>query len=196
MRAAGQPDAFVVTNGPEDGAEHTIVRAPCHAGSDETCNVLLRLDKSVARHHALITVVSQGYRVRRLGSASVRVDGKRAGMLRSRIVRNGGTISIGHTHLALDCAPDGLAHRSQGIVAESDFGWVAQQAGRYAVHGIRRAIRFAISLFGRIVSSWLAIFAVLFLIYTLVPPVRYFVNDIFAWIGYQLRYLIDTVRYG
>jgi len=196
MRAAGQPDAFVVTNGPEDGAEHTIVRAPFHVGSDESCNILLRLDKSVVRHHALITVVSQGYRIRRLGAAPVRVDGKRAGMLRSRIVRNGGTINIGHTQLALDCAPDGLAHRSQGIVAESDFGWVAQQSGRYAFRGLRHSTSFAISLFGRIVSSWLAIFAILFVIYFFVPPVRYFVNDAFSWVISNVRYLIDTVRYG
>lgn len=196
MRAAGQPDAFVVTNGPEDGAEHTIVRAPFHAGSDETCNVFLRLDKSVASHHALITVVSKGYRIRRLGPAPVHVDGKRAGLLRSRIVRNGGTISIGHTQLALDCAPDGLAHRSQGIVAESDFGWVAQQSARYALRGLRHTTGFAISLFGRIVSSWLAIFAVLFIIYAFIPPVRYFVNDRVVWLAHNVKYFIDWVRYG
>ena len=195
MRAAGQPDAFVVTNGPEDGAEHTIVRAPFHAGSHETCNLLLRLDKSVANHHALITVVSQGYRIRRLGAATVRVNGKRAGMIRSRVVRNGGIINIGHTQLALDCAPDGLAHRSQGIVAESDFGWLAQQSGRYALKGLRNAATFAISLFGRIVSSWLAIFAVLFIIYFFVPPVRYFVNDAISWLSYNVQQLIGTVRY-
>ncbi len=196
MRAAGQPDAFVVINGPEDGAEHTVVRAPFHAGCDETCNLLLRLDKSIARHHALITVVSQGYRIRSLGSAPVRVDGKRASMFRSRIVRNGGILTLGHTQLALDCAPDGLAHRSQGIVSESDFGYVAQQAVRYGFLGLRQMARIAISLFGRIVSSWLAIFAVLFIIYFFVPTVHYFVNDVFYWMLNNVRYLIDTVRFG
>lgn len=196
MRAAGQPDAFVVINGPEDGAEHTVVRAPFHVGSDEGCNVLIRLDKSVQRCHALVTVVSQGYRVRRLGSAPVRVNGKRAGMLRSRIVRNGGILNVGHTQLALDCAPDGLAHRSQGIVSESDFGWVAQRSAHFAWKGLRHTASFAISLFGRIVSSWLALFAVLFLVYFFVPPIRQLVNDAFYWVYYNVRYLIDTVRYG
>lgn len=195
MRAAGQPDALVVINGPEDGAEHTIVRAPFHVGSDDACNVLLRLDKSVLRFHALITVVSQGYRVRRLGAAPVRVDGKKAGMLRSRIVRNGGVVNIGHTLLALDCAPDGLAHRSKGIVAESDFGWAAQESARFAFQRLRRIAGFAISLFGRIVSSWLAVFAVLFLIYCFVPPIRYAINDAFFWAFNSLRYLIDSFRY-
>lgn len=195
MRAAGQPDAFVVTNGPEDGAEYTIVRAPFHVGSEETCNVLLRLDQSVAPHHALVTVVSQGYRVRSLGAAPVRVDGKRATMLRSRIVRNGGVLNIGHTQLAVDCAPDGLAHRSKGIVSESDLGWLAQRAARHALRSARHTAGFAISLFQRVVSSWFAIFAVLFAIYFFLPSVRQLVNNTISSAVYQIRALIEPLFY-
>jgi hypothetical protein len=193
MRAAGQPDAFVVTNGPEDGAEYTVVRAPFHVGSDEACNVLLRLDKSVAPRHALVTVVSQGYRVRSLGSAPVRVDGKRATMLRSRIVRNGGLVNIGHTQLVLDCAPDGLAHRSKGIVSESDFGWFAQQAARFVARGLKQATAFAMSLLGRIASSWIGIAGIVFLLYILVPQVRNFADGIFAWIAYHVQSAIEPL---
>ena len=78
MRPAGYPDCFVVINGPEDGTEHPVVRAPFHIGRDPSCAAGVSLDTGVRPFHALVTVVADGYRVRRNDGAPVFVDGKRA----------------------------------------------------------------------------------------------------------------------
>ena len=44
MSPAGRPDCLHVVNGPEDGAEFFLVRAPAHVGSDPSCSVHLTLD--------------------------------------------------------------------------------------------------------------------------------------------------------
>jgi hypothetical protein len=193
MRAAGQPDAFVVINGPEDGFEHTVVRAPFHIGRDETCTVLIRLDKAVAPHQALVTAVSEGYRIRNLGPNRVSVDGKPASMFRSRILRNNGVLTVGHTQLALDCAPDGLAHRSQGIVGESDFGWAVQEALRAIGRGLQQTAGIAVSLLKRVLSNKLGIFAILFAVYFFVSPVRYFVDGLVLSAFYYFQSLFQAL---
>lgn len=196
MRAPGQPDAFVVVNGPEDGSEHAIVRAPFQIGSDDSCSVTIRLDKGVEPRHALITSVAKGYRVRRLTAAPVYVEAKRTGMMRSRIVRDGGTIQIGHTLLTLDCAPDGLAYRCQGMVSESDLAWVAERAASGGFRLIRRALNLLVSLFGRIITSWVAVVAVCVVLYLTVNPFYYGVNSVFSWVFYQLQRVVQLIMNG
>lgn len=181
MRAAGQADCFVIVNGPEDGTEYPVVRAPFYIGSHSSCPVQIRLDTDIEDHHALITVVSDGYRVRKTDRKPVLVDGKQAGSLRSRIVRNGGTIQVGSTLIAVDCSPDGLARRSRGIVYESDFGWAAQRGMKNAVHLVRRGVSFAFDLFRRILTSWLAILSILILLMVFWPAFR---NWVMSWIRY------------
>ena len=127
MSMAPHSDCFVVVNGPEDGTEFPVVRAPLAVGSDPSCAIHLRLDSTVLTTHAQLAAVTGGYRVRRVGAGPVLVDGKAVGAHRSLIVRHGGLVQIGDTLLQLVCAPDGLASRSRTAVAEGDVGWAMRQ---------------------------------------------------------------------
>lgn len=186
MRAPGQADCFVIINGPEDGTEYPVVRAPFYIGSDSTCPVQVRLDMDVDEHHALVTVVSDGYRVRKTARKPVFVDDKHAGGLRSRIVRNGGTIQVGNTLIAVDCSPDGLARRSRGIVYESDLGWAVQTGLGNGWRLIQRFGFFLFDLVRRIVTSWLAMLSILILLLIFWPSFR---NWVVAWALYGIAYL-------
>ena len=114
MSDARNADAFIVVNGPEDGAEFTVTRSPFEMGSGSMCAIFLRLDNAIDERHAHILAESNGYRIRALGPGPVFVDGKRASMVRSRIAKDGSYIQVGHTMLLVDCSCDGLAKRSRG----------------------------------------------------------------------------------
>lgn len=191
MRAPGQADSFVIINGPEDGTEFPVVRAPFHIGSDSTCPVQIRLDMNVEELHALVTVVSDGYRVRRTSRSPVFVNGKRTGSLLSRIVRNGGTVQIGNTLLAVDCSPDGLARRSRGIVYESDLGWAIQAGARNTVRFARGIALWFLDLGRRILASKLAIVSILFLLLIFWPSFRIWV---FQWLWYAYHTVANALR--
>ena len=194
MRASGEPDAFVVVNGPEDGAEFPVVRAPFHIGFDPSCAVNIRLDTAVRGFGALVTAVSDGYRIRRTDRSPVYVNGKRAGAFRSRIVRSGGSIQIGHTLLCLECSADGLARRSHGIVSESDFGWAVQ---RVLVGIFRAGVRLfggVLRIVGRILTSWLAMAAIVFLLYEFWPAFHGIVSSLFRTVYYTVMRAIYNAR--
>lgn len=192
MRDPGQPDCFVIVNGPEDGAEFPLLRTPAHVGSDPGCQIVVRLDDDVAPRHALITAVPDGYRVRRLDTKPVLVDGKRAGALRSRVVRAGGTIRVGHTLLAVDCAPDGLARRSRGIMSENDLVWVIREGAARSVELVQRGIHHLFSLFGRLLGSWLALSGLFLLAFVFVRPFRYWVLNAGYWIYYRILETLNS----
>jgi hypothetical protein len=192
MRNPEYPDCFVVVNGPEDGTEFPIVRAPFHIGRDVSCAVNLRLDDSVRDFHVSVSAVSDGYRVRRNDDGPVFVDGKRAGMFRSKIIRSAGQLKVGETLLCLECAPEGLASRSHGLVTQSDLGWAVTQTVRGAFHLARNFLRFAIRIFGRLLSSWLALAAMVFLVYLAWPAFRYYVN----WALYAVYYKVWALFTG
>ena len=78
-------------------------------------------------------------------------------------------MQVGNTLLALDCAPDGLASRSRGIIAESDLGWAVRHGARGASDFVRATLRFLIRTFGRLLTSWLAIVAVFILLFLYWP---------------------------
>lgn len=184
MKPAGYPDCLVVINGPEDGAEFPIVRAPFTVGSDRTCGATVVLDTGVRAFHALVSVVSDGYRVRRLENAPVYVNGKRAGMIRSRVVRSGGTVQVGQTLFALECAPDGLASRSRGLVTESDLAWFLRFVGRKLAALIRGAFSIAVAILGRFLGSPTGVIVMLALLYFLWPAFHRLVNG-FVWSCYE-----------
>jgi hypothetical protein len=183
MRESERADCFVVVNGPEDGTEFPVLRAPFHIGRDYACAVNLRLDGAVRSMHAEVSVVSDGYRVRRADVAPVYVNGRRAGMLRSRIVRHGGQVQVGETLLTVECSPDGLANRSHGIISESDLGWALHQATHNLWLVNRGAVHLIVRLFGKLFGSWLAFLFVLGLLYWFWPFFRAWVNH-FAAIAY------------
>ncbi len=116
-------DHFQVLNGPEDGAEYAITRPTFHVGTDASCVVAIRLDGSIHRFSALLTAVPDGYRVRRIGSAAVAVNGKRVGKILSRVLKHGDILRVGDTELILRCSAGGLASRSRGLPMQSDAVW-------------------------------------------------------------------------
>lgn len=118
-----QPDMLEIINGPEDGTEFPISRAPLTIGSDRSCEVNVRLDESVQRYHARLTAVGDGYRVRKIHGGALAVNGKSTGVIRSRVLREGSVLTVGNTEFYLRCAPDGLARRSRGLPVENDVVW-------------------------------------------------------------------------
>lgn len=144
-------DTMTVVNGPEDGTQFHIVRSPAFVGFHESCAINVRLDNSVHRRQAQLTPVSHGYRVRSTSNSPVYVNGKRASGIRSRIMRTGDTLTVGHTDLILECPACGLASRSRGIVTENDLVW-AVRSGLYEVY---RAIAAVLRFIGRI-PLWFA----------------------------------------
>ena len=123
------PDMLEVINGPEDGTEFPISRAPVIVGLDLACDVHVRLDETIEEQHARLTAVSDGYRVRKIQGGRLAVDGKRTGVFRSRILRDGGILVVGNTEFCLRCGPNGLAKRSRGLPKESDFFWALRTMG-------------------------------------------------------------------
>lgn len=125
-----QPDMLEIINGPEDGTEFPINRAPLIVGSDFSCEINVRLDESVQRYHARLTAVGDGYRVRKIHGGNLAVNGKSAGVIRSRVLREGNILTVGKTEFYLRCAPDGLARRSRGLPVENDVVWTLRVLAR------------------------------------------------------------------
>lgn len=164
MRSGGEPDRFEVVSGPEDGTEFQITRTPFDIGTDAGCGIALRLDQEVRRIHARVTVVAEGYRVRRMGNGPVWVDGRRAGLVRSRIVRSGGVVRVGGTDLFFAAAPEGLASRSYGLPQESDLGWMLRILVRWLTRLVPGLFRFVQESFGGTLKLLLPFIALLFAI--------------------------------
>lgn len=188
MIGSDYADVFEVVNGPEDGAEFPVPRTPVDIGSDPGCGVHISLDPDVKWFHARVTVVSDGYRVRRLTGGPVYVNGKRAGVIRSRIARNGGIVQVGNTELALRCASGGLAGRSVGLPSESDLGWLLRIIFRktgFAARVIYRGLR---ALLGRF-FWWLVILG------GAGTAMWFFRPALFYRLWYQLQYWFDYLQY-
>lgn len=190
MRAAGQADCFVVVNGPEDGAEFPVVRAPFHIGHDSGCTVTLRLDKGIEDFHALVSVVSDGYRIRRARDKAIYVNGRPAGALKSQIVRDGGMVQLGQTLLILDCSPDGLARRTRGIASDSDLVWAVREGAKHAWAFLRNAAIGLFRLARRIVTSWMALLAIAVVLYIAWPQFRWWLQYAVAWVWVQVTQVL------
>jgi len=152
------PDMLEVLNGPEDGTEFPISRAPVIVGMDLDCDVNVRLDESIEPLHARLTAVPDGYRVRKIRGGRLLVGGKRAGVFRSRVLRDGGILQVGNTEFCLKCAPDGLAKRSRGLPAESDLFWTLRTGGTRLFGVLRRAFQRPRGGLGRLVRFLFVLF--------------------------------------
>lgn len=109
-------DRIIVVNGPEDGTEFPIVRSPFTAGSDMSCAVHLSLDAKIMGQHAEFSVAPNCYSVRTLNVGSpAYINDKSAGAIRVRTAKDGDIIRMGNTLFRLDCVPEGLAARSEGV---------------------------------------------------------------------------------
>ena len=139
MSMLSAQDRLEIINGPEDGIDFPLSRSPLDLGSASACAVQLRLDNRVRQRQVRITVVADGYRVRRMEPGTVRAAGRRVGFIRSRILRPGEILQVGNTQLSLHCEPEGLASRSIGLPFESDITWLCRYAaGR--IYRISRAV--------------------------------------------------------
>ncbi len=195
MSALQQSDMFLVVNGPEDGTQFPILRGPLHIGSDPACTVHVALDTAVAPLHAQVTVVADGYRVRRAGAGPVYVDDKRVGAIMSRVVRSGGTVRVGDTLLCVECVPHGLAGRSRGMVTENDFVWAARKAVGGLVAGITWAARLVLRTLRRLLKSWKLLTVVVIAILLLSPWTRAWTWHYAEWLWYYIRLAYHEIRY-
>jgi len=161
LSAPFEYDLLEIVNGPEDGTQFPITRSPVDIGSSPDASVIVRFDRNVGAKHVRVSVVSDGYRVRRLESGSISVDGKRVGRVHSRIVRDGGTVKVGETEFFLRCAPAGLAGRSHGIPLESDFTWMVRLLWQWVRPAARACGRFCVRILRQL---WLPVllFTILF----------------------------------
>lgn len=166
-------DQFEVLNGPEDGTQFPVARTPIDIGTDPTCGIALRLDGKVNPHHARLTAVSDGYRVRSLGNGRVRVNGKSAGATRSRIIRSGEILEVGNTQFFLLSASDGLASRSRGLVSESDFAWAVGRFLKRLALLLRLTIRTVQSVPAKLMKHWFAVLVVVGIVAFFKPGFRY-----------------------
>lgn len=188
MSAPGQPDQFEVINGPEDGVTFPLTRTPVDIGADPSCSVYLGTDMDIRPRHARVTVVADGYRIRGLDEPRVRVDGKRAGMVRSRVVRQGGVIQVGNTELCLRCAPDGLASRSRGLPTESDVGWAMKLSAKGLGIALAMVWRTGRRFIGRL-------FVPIFLLVVALVVLRIFWPGLFHYLMQWVAYLIRLPLY-
>lgn len=183
------PDMLEIINGPEDGTEFPINRAPVIVGSDIGCAVNVRLDETVQLQHARLTAVGDGYRVRKIRGGHLAVGGKKAGMVRSRILREGHILQVGNTELYLRCASDGLAKRSRGLPMESDLVWFIRILGGQCWG----ALRWLGSFSGRRSRFW----RFLLLTFAVAAAAGYFRPGLLAEIRYYIiqygAYLLEQV---
>lgn len=182
-------DTFIVVNGPEDGAEFTVSRSPVEVGSDARQHLVIRLDNDVALKHGLFVAEAGGYRVRSTGSGPVYVDGKRAGVVRSRHAKDGSTVQLGHTMMVLECAPDGLASRSRGVGSAGDFFWAGRLIVTEGWRGLTALWRVVWDLLRSFYSSWFVIGIIVAVLYFTVPAVKQWVDFIIRWVVHQLQSL-------
>ena len=180
--AIGQPDTFVIVNGPEDGTAFPITQKRFHIGQEPGSHVTVRLDRSVQPFHADVSVVSDGYRFRAAGAAPVFVQNKKAGLLRSRIARHGDTVRVGHTLFCVDCSADGLATRSHGLPLENDAVYLAKAFSYELGRGALGFLGYFFGSLRRLLGSWVGVTIVLVLLYLFWPA--------FHWrVDYGARYL-------
>lgn len=191
MYAAPGADRIEIINGPEDGTEFIITRAPFDIGGDPGCVVNARLDEEVKLYHARASVVSKGYCVRSLAGAPVWVNGKRAGRIRSRVARDRDIVRVGRTEMMVLLADGGLASRSYGLPAESDFSYALRSLGRFLL-GL---LRFGGGMLSHGKIRTLVAIAVLVGVASFVSPtVRAWVFYLWAWAVYYAQYGYYLIR--
>lgn len=196
MKNVGAPDSLYIINGPEDGTEFAIGRAPVTFGSDGSCMVALRLDRTVIAEHAVGTLVPDGYRIRCTTTAPAYVNDKRVGKIFSQILRAGDVLKLGHTELILECAPDGLASRSRGISLENDFVWLIRHSVTGLLTTTQNILRWLLRVPRWLFRGWripaLVVAVVLFYTY---PPFNRFIWSIINLLQ-DIYYLITDRIFG
>lgn len=186
-------DAFIVVNGPEDGAVFPITSARFTFGRSAECLVSPRLDISIAPQHARATAVADGYLIRAAGPDPVYVDGRRAGLVISRTVQHGGSVQLGATLLVCRCAPEGLARRSRGIRPASDLAWALGAALR-GVLATTASLARALRRFLRYRAGGLVMpISIILALYLFYPPARAWMHAAAGWAGNLGRWALHAL---
>jgi type III secretion system (T3SS) inner membrane Yop/YscD-like protein len=180
MPEAPNFDYLAVVNGPEDGSEFPLLRSPFLLGATAECLVRIGTDQSIEDVHAHLSATAEGYRVRSMTRAPVYVDGKRAGRLRSRILRSGESLKAGNTHMIMRCPPQGLASRSKGVALESDLAYTMRAGGRLLLRLVTGLLRMVLHLLQDILGfmnrhKFISFIILSALALYFIPQVRYFV---------------------
>ncbi len=177
-------DTIAVINGPEDGNLYPIVKPPCFVGSDISCGVQIRLDRSVQGRHVMLTPANGGYRVRCLTTVPAFVNGRRVGQFHSLVLCPGGELRVGYTTLTLKAPADGLAQRFRGVDLHGDLSWTLRLIGSTTRSAVSGVVSLLTTIFGGLLRHWkIAIPLGLVIGYAFVPPVR----NLILWAIYYIR---------
>lgn len=188
MKSQLPSDILELMNGPEDGTEFPLTRSPVDIGSAGECAVNIRFDPGIRPRHARLSVVSEGYRVRQVDGKKVYVNGKRAGRIRSRILRAGGVLQVSGSEFFLHCAEDGLASRSHGLSAENDFLWILRLAGRRGLAFSKRVWNLVRSILGPFYVPLAVIGLMAVLLYWFLP-------GFFSWAWAHASWWLGWLRF-
>lgn len=185
-------DYLEIVNGPEDGVRYLVTNAAVDVGSADDAGIHLRLDPQIDAKHARLSVISNGYRVRQLGGGEVRVNGKRAGLIRSRVLRSGDELRLGQTSLVLVCAPGGYAMRSHGVQVESDLIWACRAAIRHSWTGTKKLARI-IGYVGRRIGLLPATIALVITLALVRPDV---IRELLRSVLAGIEFVVEKLRSG
>ena len=194
MRAAGMPDVFIVMNGPQDGAEFPIGSPAIQIGSENSCAVNLQLDQNVQGVHAIATAMGSGYTIRATTNAPVIVEGKKATQMKSRVIRPGEMMRVGYTDLLLECSPDGMSSRSQGISVQNDFGFAANNIGKSLLGILKLLWRLVLLIPKWAMRHWILTIIILFVASKYLPGLDRIFDTVFGEIVGRINSFIANMR--
>jgi len=182
MRSAGSPDVFIVLNGPQDGTEFPIGTTAVEIGQGNSCTINLQLDQNVQPIHAIATATGKGYSIRATTNAPVFVEGKKATRFKSRVLSSGEIMRVGYTDLMLECSPDGMSGRSQGIALQNDFGWAAKNLLKVGIGILERLGRLTLLVPKYAMRHWIITIVVLVIAARYVPGLGRIFDQIIGWV--------------
>lgn len=183
MKIADFHDTLTVRKGPEDGSEFAITSSPVYIGTDSTCLVQIQFDVTVRPIHARASASRNGYVIRSAEGAPVYVNGRQAGIVRSRRLRPGEVVKVGHTELVLQCATDGLTASASGSWTESDLRWAARSFTMKLLSIVRLVKSLARKILKFALAKWkIAAIVILILAYALIAPLRAFIYEKFNYV--------------
>jgi hypothetical protein len=101
---------------------------------------------------------------------------------------------VGYTELILECAPDGLASRSKGIISQNDFLWALRVGVKMLLASVGRVGQFARLVLWRVLRRWKMIILIGGgALYFFVPEFRTLAHRWFDWGIAWARYLFARV---
>jgi hypothetical protein len=109
-------------------------------------------------------------------------------------MRSGDVLRVGYTELTLDCAPDGPASRSRGVVTESDAAWILRRLAAFGGTIGAGALQ-ALTLAGfALLRRWkMALVIGAIVLYVGAPNFRASTHNLAAWAFHRLLELVHQI---